>query len=925
MLLKLLIVLIVSFKNFVSYYDTITIKNNLSEHKLNNYLYYFITNRSNNIKIDSFLKFPEKYKFFSLEARHINLGYSNVDCWIKFHLKNESKHPINYILEISNPDIDYIDFYEINSQKKIVKAIKTGELRLVNQREIPHRNFLFLIRLNPSEKRSYYIKTNNSGHAFFVPLNLIEQTRFYIVDNFKEMFNWIIYGILAFIIFFNIYSYFLTKEKLNFHYAAYVIFALIFFFYYDGYYYLLNLDANFEKLKMFIPALFIISLLSFTQSFAGNKFPRIIFLIKSLKLLSLFFAACYMLPYPYSIISDIGLPILIIITVFLIIYIATYIQEKSDRSTQLFLIAYFCIFLGMAIHQLKEFNILQSTFFTENSTKIGLSAQCILLSIALIEHFKKIQQENQKTIEENLKKIEAQNKELERANLELEKLSIVARETDNGIAIYDNEGNLEWCNFGFEKLYETNSERLKRNQRDNIFSITPNENIYNFFKEVVNNENVVRFESLLEFEGRRKWIQTTLSPYSKSGKVLKVIAIDSDITNLKKYEEELKKAKEKAEESDKLKTLFLGNISHEIRTPLNGILGFTELLKNPSLSQDRKERYLKLIQLNGHQLLSIIEDIVDISLIEANQLKISYVPVSISSIIKNEIIEFSNVLKKNMDKNNIEIKYELKIPEGQDNIYTDPLRLKQVLINLIKNSLKFTEEGYVKIGAFISGKNIIFYVEDSGIGIPPEKRDYVFDRFRQGEETLSRKYGGIGLGLTIAKGIIEKLGGKIWIDPDFETGTRVCFTLKYLPVTTEVLNQQNQLTSSTNLSEKLMNKKILIVEDHDMSYEYLYEILSPYCKNIIRVTDGNQAVEITKSENFDIILMDINLPHMDGNVATRLIRINNPKIPIIAQTAYVMEYEKEVIYESGATDIIAKPINPEELFNKILKYLDSNN
>jgi len=427
---------------------------------------------------------------------------------------------------------------------------------------------------------------------------------------------------------------------------------------------------------------------------------------------------------------------------------------------------------------------------------------------------------------------------------------------------------------------------------------------------------------MLEFEGKKKWIQTTLSPYSKSGRVVNIIAIDSDITNLKIYEEELKRAKEKAEESDRLKTLFLGNISHEIRTPLNGILGFTELLKNPLLSEDRKERYLKLIQLNGHQLLLIIEDIVDISLIEANQLKITYVPVSISSLIKNELIDLFNVLKKNWEKNNIELKYEIKIPEGHDNIYTDPVRLKQVLINLLKNSLKFTETGYVKIGTFLSEKNLVFYVEDTGIGIPPEKREYVFERFRQGEETLSRRYGGIGLGLTIAKGIIEKLGGKIWIDPDFETGTRICFTLKYIPATTEALNDQIFLIKEENLSEKPKEKKILVVEDHDLSYEYLYEILSPYCHNILRATDGHQAIELTKIEHFDLILMDINLPHMDGNTATRLIRINDPKIPIIAQTAYVMEYEKEVIYESGANDIIAKPINPEELFSKILKYLD---
>jgi len=917
---KIILLIIVTFKNFVNSYDTIKISDKYSGLNFHNFVYYYLS-ENNNLHIDSFINHPNKYKFFTIKSKHINLNYSKVNCWIKFNLKNTTKHPLSYILEIANPDIDYIDFYEINYKNQLTKKINTGELRHVNQREIPHRNFLFLIKLDSSESKTYYIKTNNSGHAFFIPINLIEQTRFYVIDNFKEMFNWIAYGILTFIIIFNLYSYFTTKEKLNLHYSTYVIFALIFFLYYDGYYYLINIKPSFEKFKMFIPAFFIVSLLSFTQSFAGNKFFQLKTALNIMKILSLILAAFYFIPYPFSILSDVGLPFLIMITVLLIMYIATYITEKNDRSTQLFFIAYLSIFAGMVVHQFKEFNIFHSSFFTENATKIGLSIQCIILTISLIEHFKKIQQENQKLIEENYRKIEEQNKKLEIINIELEKLSIVARETDNGIAIYDNEGNLEWCNFGFEKLYETNLQRLERNYKNTIFKIIPNVNISNYFLEAVNNENVVRFETLLEFEDKKKWIQTTLSPYSKYGKVIKVIAIDSDITNLKIYEQELKKAKEKAEESDRLKSLFLGNISHEIRTPLNGIIGFTELLKNPSLSDEKKERYIKLIQLNGHQLLSIIEDIVDISLIEANQLKISYVPVSVTSLIKNEIIELFYIVKKNMDKNNIELKYDIKIPEGKDKIYTDPVRLKQILINLIKNSIKFTDKGYVKIGTFISGKNLVFYIEDTGIGIPPEKRDYIFERFRQGEETLSRKYGGIGLGLTIAKGIVEKLGGKIWIDPDYETGTRICFTLKYIPATTESFEKQTSIFNNENLLNKLNDKKILVVEDHDMSYEYLYEILSTYCKNIVRATDGHQAVDFTKTEHFDLILMDINLPRMDGNTATHLIRINNPEIPIIAQTAYIMQFEKEVIYESGANDIITKPVIPEELFSKILKYI----
>ena len=297
------------------------------------------------------------------------------------------------------------------------------------------------------------------------------------------------------------------------------------------------------------------------------------------------------------------------------------------------------------------------------------------------------------------------------------------------------------------------------------------------------------FENMIKTRKKKQaWLQTTITPYiSKESNLTKLIAIDSDISELKLYERNLTKAKEKAEESDRLKTSFLANMSHEIRTPLNGILGFGGLLKKDNLSKEKRKRFLDIIDVNGQQLLKLIDDILDISLIESNQLKTYIKEFNINKVI-DETYEFFKLYKKNIQKDNIELDVIKYFSQDSFLIESDPDRIKQVLNNLINNAFKFTEKGKISFGYLLEHSYLEFFVEDSGTGIREVQKESLFKRFTQGEETLKRKHGGAGLGLSISKGIIELLGGKIRYDDSYKEGARFCFTL---PVTKSNLKIKN--------------------------------------------------------------------------------------------------------------------------------------
>jgi signal transduction histidine kinase/CheY-like chemotaxis protein len=872
---------------------------------------------SKSLNIKDIIKNNQDYTFYNNLEPKLNFEFSGSTYWLRFTVKNTSRKPIQYLLEISNPDLDYINFYEVR-RNKIIRSIKTGELKDVKSRDIFNRNFLFHIKLDPGYMRTYYISVNNNSHACSIPVSLMEQSYFEKFNNKTDAFNWFIYGLLIFIIIFNIYLYVALKDKVNLYYSLSLLFALITFMHYDGYLYLVNPSHIIENLKWINPSLYTVFLLLFIQSFvaSNDRFVRINKLINPLIIVVIIVPVAYNFPYPFSLITDLGLPVLMLISFIFIIIMTISGYKKDYLPSQLLVLAYVMVFLGLLIHQLKEFNLISPNFFVIDAIKIGVTLQNIILTIAVLERFRIHQNNDKETIEDNLRKIEIQNRELEIINTELEKLSIVASETDNSIAIYDSGGRLEWGNVGFEKLYEVAINDLIKGKKDKIEDIIPNPHIHEYMNNCRRTQLPVVFETPVLTENKKEiWVQTTLSPFIRKKTIFKIIAIDSDITSLKNYGRELEIAKEKAEESDRLKTAFLHNISHEIRTPMNAIIGFSGLLSDQNVEAEKRSQYTDIIVQSSNHLLSVINDIMRIASIEAGQENLAESQFDLNTAL--EYLHEQFWLKARDQNTSLELK--ISLPDKEIELIADETKLVQVLSNLIDNALKFTKKGSVTFGYRINENELEFFVQDSGIGIAPELHEEIFKRFHQVESTNTRKFGGSGLGLSISKAYVELMGGRIWVTSELNQGSVFYFTIPYKTSDNSVLPETNESAYPESDFKDL--RTLLIAEDEESNFNLLKEQLSSLKINILRAKNGVEAVELCRTRIIDLILMDIKMPVMDGFMATRQIREFLPDIPIIAQTAYNTEEDKELAYSSGCSSFISKPLKKEVVLSAINGYL----
>ncbi len=430
------------------------------------------------------------------------------------------------------------------------------------------------------------------------------------------------------------------------------------------------------------------------------------------------------------------------------------------------------------------------------------------------------------------------------------------------------------------------------------------------------------FEGKLKYNKYRKnsFIKIDTAPItSKTGEILGGIAMIEDITKRKESEIKLQIAKERAEEADRLKTSFLANMSHEIRTPMNAIIGFSDLLADPEITQEEKEEYITIVKNNGKHLLNIIDDIIDIAKIEAGQLNICLTQCPINDLLYELYTSFSRQIKL---RKKLQVELILSTGKFQNiTILSDPFRLRQIFTNLLNNALKFIEEGTITFGFSIEMNQIQFFVKDTGIGIEKDKLNEIFDMFRQEDTSNTRKYGGTGLGLTISKNLVELLGGKMWVESEKGKGSEFYFSLPYQKISSSKPIQPVQSQNTINYNWE--NKVILIVEDDPVNYKFLEKVLRKTKAKVLWAEDGKPAIEICRSNQpVDLILMDIEMPEINGHEATKQIKKLNKDIPIIAQTAFAMSPERDKSLKAGCDDFISKPIKVPQLISKIHKYLN---
>ena len=522
---------------------------------------------------------------------------------------------------------------------------------------------------------------------------------------------------------------------------------------------------------------------------------------------------------------------------------------------------------------------------------------------------------------DNIKVIQCNVRDItERANaqIEIKFQADLLNNVGQAIIATDLMGNVSYWNHAAEKIYGwTASEALGQN----IIHLTPS---------MQSGDQAAEILKLLregkswagEFDVKRKdgssfpAFVTDTPILDSNGNLSGIIGISSDITERKNAQMELIGAKDRAEESDRLKTSFLHNISHEIRTPMNAIVGFSSFLDDPDLTPEKRLEYIEIIIKSSDQLLAIIDDIIRIASIEAGQVKIQENEININILCKLIKEQFSPKAREK----GVTLSLKIDFSEEESIINTDTTKLTQILTNLIGNALKFTQKGSVNFGFKKKGRHLEFFVEDSGKGIPLNMQKLIFNRFRQVETTDSRNLGGSGLGLSISKAYVEMLGGKMWVSSQLGKGSIFYFSIPYKNSISQLLNGLFPVKEpDLNL---LSSKTILAAEDEDTNYWLLEKILSDSGITIIRAQNGIEAVKLCKSNpNIDLVLMDIKMPEMDGYEATAKIKKVRPELPVIAQTAYITEADRKRAIACGCSDFITKPIVKKLLISKVCNQL----
>mgnify|MGYP006279051207 CR=1 FL=1 len=506
-----------------------------------------------------------------------------------------------------------------------------------------------------------------------------------------------------------------------------------------------------------------------------------------------------------------------------------------------------------------------------------------------------------------------------------EKFRSFFRNIRDAIIVTDRHGIITDCNPAFTELFGYSAEEMLGKNTSYLYGGEENyRSVGDNISEKLNNEGP--FIYTIEYKKKSGDLFTgeTGLFYLKNEKNENTgyIASIRDDTQRSLAEKSLLKAKQKAEEADRLKTAFIANMSHEIRTPMNAVLGFAEFLTDPGLSRSDLKDFVKIIQENGSALINLIDDIMDVSRIESGDLKLEFQEYEMNEVLRNI---YNTIIPHFKPRSSSAVDTRLILPEKNAEIIlkTDVQRLRQILYNLISNAFKYTEQGIIEVGyELLPDAKFRIYVKDSGIGVEPEKQELIFERFRRADESTTRKYSGTGIGLTIAKKLMEMLHGKIWVESAAGRGS--VFYCEFPSVKLQKENEAMQKTGSAfgKGINDLSGKTILVAEDYESNYYFLEAVLKNAHAEVIWCKNGQETLDaLGNGHQVDMVLMDVQMPVMSGNEALKLIRRSGNNIPVIAQTAYATSKEMQECMKAGYNDYITKPIRVKKLLDTIMKYI----
>jgi len=614
------------------------------------------------------------------------------------------------------------------------------------------------------------------------------------------------------------------------------------------------------------------------------------------------------------------LPVLILIFIFLSLPVFTF--GAGGKAVSL---------VGNPVNS----TIVMSTGFIHSLlTLVGVM---VIFCVVILFLSLKLRKVNRELISRN-NQIEEINSDLQKTNKDLAfQKDLIAREhsesdtfykillqsANDGISFYDSDWNLKFANTAFYKLIGYDSKAY--NFGNPVDFIHPDDIGYQSARlEALKNEGFHESELRLRHkEGHYVSLSSrSVTVKGESGEILGALTISRDITKLKMVHEELIKANLEAETSNRLKSSFLANISHEIRTPLNSVVGFSNLLLSNDLTRETKEEYIEHINHNSEKLLQIIGDIIDLSRLESSQIEITYEETSVNSIINEVIEEARQIIRRN--EKSIVLNFKNRFGNDGDLVFTDKIWLKRVLSHLMDNALKFTLDGSVELSWYKENEDLVFKIKDTGIGIKKENLSRIFEEFRQEIDGHHRPFEGLGIGLTLAKEVVERMGGKIFVTSEKGIGSEFSFSIPYRPAgsTRTKLKTilENQLQDSINWS----SRKCLLVDDNKDVLVYLSRILLDTGIMIFTARSGAEAIEfIRNTPDLDVVLLDMQMPEMNGIEATQQIKKIRRELPIIAQTAFIFEDDKDIIIEAGCDACLIKPIRKDHLLTIMSSFIKS--
>ena len=485
------------------------------------------------------------------------------------------------------------------------------------------------------------------------------------------------------------------------------------------------------------------------------------------------------------------------------------------------------------------------------------------------------------------------------------------------IVITDIAGNIEYVNDAFTRISGYDSKEVRgKNPRILKSGLTTKEQYEELWTTIAGGEVWKGEFYNLKKDGTFYWENATISPVrGTDGRITHFVGVKEDITERKRIHQQLVMAKEKAEESERIKVAFLNNISHEIRTPLNGILGFSELLRSTCDIDPKQFSYIDVIEKCSFQLLGVMNNILEIALIEKENIELvpsdCYLPHIINDLYDYYMVQLDDLGKRNL------ILTKSIIASDIEMVWLDGTRLYQVFMNLINNAVKFTGKGTIEFGYVqLENDTLRFFVKDTGIGIPKDKFNLIFLPFRQADESVSRSYGGSGLGLPICKMLVERMGGKFWVESETGKGSSFYFDLKvkrcHIPGSGKAVR--------TPVQYLWHNRQMLIVENNYNNYMLLKETVNDTSVIVFPAHTGTAAIDILRENPaIDLILVDTNLPDLNGFELVRHIKNIRPDLYVIGQTAYSTFYKNQKALDAGFDEILTKPVPRKNLLAAINK------